>query len=293
MRNPVARITGGKGQVYDECVNDFNIDIESGICSSTLNSKGESDKNRACAYCYASYLFKNNSYRVKEIKESEFAKIASKYPAHLLRIGKSADCGHSRTRNELKQILQYCIKYKMRPIVTTKLLEYDQEVSDLVKQAAGIVHISLGKDEDEPGAVALGATNVWRLAQALKYKRNGCPTQARLVADITQPLSKFHQKAVNLMGNNGVVVTPLHYTNKSHFASMRRDITWDEAKSRGYFSYSHGDLRPNFFHKDWEKLKERCGPVDGKLHCNNCVGKINFNKKTYKAKLKKLGWSLK
>ena len=292
MGELVAKIVGGKGQHYDACVLDFNMDIESGICSVTLDEHGNTDKSKACEYCYAAYLYKNNSYRTKAIKESEFKKIASKYPAHILRLGKNVDCGHRRTRDQLYQVLAYCEQYHMRPVVTSKLLEYDKHVADLVIGASGVVHISLGRDEDESGAVLQGATNRWRLAQAVRYKRSGCPTQVRIVADVTLPMSDFHRKAVELMGGSkGVLLTSLHYTNKEHFSSMRNDITWEQAKETGLFSYSHGDLRPNSFHADWTTTKERCGMVGGKEYCNNCVGRISFNKKEYKTKLKELEWN--
>ncbi len=71
---------------------------------------------------------------------------------------------------------------------------------------------------------------------------------------------------------------------------MRTDITWEQAKSTGLFTYTHGDFRPSLFHQDWSVTKERCGTVGGREYCNNCVGKINFEKKAYKAKLAKLGW---
>lgn len=289
---PVARITPGKGQHYDLCVLDFNMDIESGICSVTLKPNGKTDKSRACDYCYAKYLYKENSYKAKQIKESEFKKIASKYPAHILRLGKMVECGHKSTRSQLYQVLAYCVKYNMRPVVTSKLLEFDSKVADLVIASRGVVHISLGSDKDERGPVAQGATNEWRLKQAVKYKKYGCPTQVRIVADITMPMGAFHKKAVKTMGgSSGVLLTPLHYTNKAHFEKTRQDITWDEAKSSGLFTYSHGDLRPNKIHPDWNITKERCGIIAGKEYCNNCVGRIDFDKKEYKAKLIELGWN--
>ena len=289
--NPVAKIVGGKGQHYDLCVLDFNIDIESGICSVTLDDSGKSHKSKACEYCYASYLYKNNSYKPKEIKESEFKKIADRYPTHILRIGKNVECGHFKTRQQLYQVLELCVKYKMRPVVTSKLLEYDTKVADLVIQSRGVVHISLGDDAFETGAVLQGSTNEWRLEQAILYKNHGCPTQVRIVADVTLPMNVFHKKVFSLMGSKGILLTPLHYTNKKTFQGYRSDITWDEAKERGLFTYSHGDLRPNEIHKDWDATKERCGVVAGKEYCNNCVGKIDFNKKQYKQDLIKLGWS--
>lgn len=291
---PIAKIVPGKGQHYDLCVLDFNMDIESGVCSITLDENGSADRNKACDYCYAAYLYKKdpNAYKVKTIKESEFKKIAEKYPAYILRLGKNYEVGHIREREALLQVLEYCVKYKMRPVVTSKLLEFDQRVADLVITSQGVVHISLGRDEDETGAAAQGATNAWRLEQALLYRKYGCPTQVRIVADITMPMNNFHREVFFKMGgSSGILLTPLHYTNKAHFESMRPDITWDEAKATGLFSYVKGDLRPNKIHPDWNQTKERCGTIAGKEYCNNCVGKIGFNKKEYKQKLIQLQWN--
>ena len=86
-------------------------------------------------------------------------------------------------------------------------------------------------------------------------------------------------------------VTPLHYISKESFESVRQDITWNKAKSTGLFTYTHGDLRPNIINDDWKQTRERCGMVAGKEYCNNCVGRIDFNKVNYKAELIKLGWN--
>jgi hypothetical protein len=294
VADTVAQIVQGKGQHYELCILDFNMDIETGVCSITLNSKGKGNRDRACDYCYAAYLYRKdpNAYKVKAIKENEFKKIAEAYPAHVLRLGKNFECGHKNSREALIQVLEYCVKYNMRPVVTTKILEFDKRVADLVIQSRGIVHISIGRDEDESGAVAQGATNAWRLKQAIKYKKYKCPTQIRIVADITMPMSQFHKKAFEAMGgSHGVLFTPLHYTSKSHFESMRTDITWEQAKETGLFTYVKGDLRPNELHSSWTQAKERCGTVAGQEYCNNCVGKIDFNKTLYKKQLVELGWN--
>ena len=110
-QGPIAKIVGGKGQHYELCVLDFNIDIESGICSVAVKEDGSATIADACSYCYAKYLYKDNSYRPKRINESEFRKIANKYPAHILRLGKNVDCGSTHTREQLYQTLVYCEKY--------------------------------------------------------------------------------------------------------------------------------------------------------------------------------------
>lgn len=175
-------------------------------------------------------------------------------------------------------------------------MEFDPKVSELVKKAKGIVHISLGIDSLESGAVAQGSTNAWRLEQALAYKSDGCPVQVRIVADVTMPPTDFHTEVFQKMGGSKfVLLTPTHYISKAHFEKTRQDITWDDAKSTGLFVYGKGDLRPAKFDAGWKPFKERCGTSypGGKEteHCNNCgLGKFPEDKKTWKAKLSKLGW---
>ena len=102
----------------------------------------------------------------------------------------------------------------------------------------------------------------------------------------------FYKKVYKQIGgSHGILLTPLHYTNKAHFESSRTDITWDEAKETGLYSYVHGDLRPNKIHNDWTQCRERCGLIANKEYCNNCLGKIDFNKKEYKQQLINLEWN--
>ena len=287
----VAKIVTGKGSSYDQCICYFNIDIESGICSVALDENGKADKSKICSYCYAAYKHSADadSYRVKTIKESEFKKIAEKHELKILRIGKFFECGHRRTREQLYQVLEYCIKYDIRPIVTSKVLEFDPKVSQLVKESDGIVHISLGDDRQETGALLQGSTNDWRLAQAILYREDGCPVQTRIIADVTIPMSEFNKHVYAKMGSKGILLTPLRYLNKELFSQSRPDTTWEDAKSDGSFQYDHG-LKPMRAHSDWSVTKERCGYIGNKEFCNNCVRKISFSKAKWYESLVASGW---
>ena len=283
----------GKGANHEQCLIDFNLDFESGVCSIAVDKNGKANKSDACSYCYSAYLFKRDpdAFRIKEINEAEFKKIADKYPAHILRLGKNFETGNKKTRPQLYQVLEYCEKYSMQPILTTKLLEFDPKIVDLIKKANGVVHISLGDDSLEPGAVKQGSTNRWRLAQAIKYKKANCPIQVRMVSDVTLPMSAFYKKVFSYMGSRGILLTPLRYDSKECFQKARTDVTWDEAKEKGIFTFSHGALQPAFQHDDWKPVREKCGAIGSRFYCNNCSFKINFNKKDYKAELIKLKWN--
>jgi len=292
-----AKIVKGKGQFYELCFLDFNIDLESNTCSVTVDKDGKTDMNKACSYCYARYNFKKTiPFKTKRVREVTFKNLKNKVPEFsTLRIGKNTECGSPYTRDALISVLEYCVKYKVRPLVTSKTLEYDENVARLVKESNGVVHISLGRDDMETGAVELGFPNEVRLKNALKYQKYGCTTAVRVVEDVTLEIPKFIKKVKKL--NMPILLTPLHYPDKKSF-NQRRDDTWDEAKSNGLYTYDHGALRPSFVHDSWKDVKERCGLIGGKEFCNNCnLGKVKYSdevgysKKKYNEKLINVGWN--
>lgn len=295
----VAKIVGGKGQHYDICFLDFNIDIESGICSVAVNSKtGAVNKKKTCSYCYSMRLFKiNGPYKVKVIREAIFSKLKKRIPEFsVLRIGKFFECGSLESRDELLQVLKLCVRYTIRPIVTSKILEFDSRVADLVMASNGVIHISLGRDEMETGAVEKGFSNEIRYENAKLYALYGVRCGVRVVEDITIPIPNFI-KRIHDEGFH-ILLTPLYYKDRKTFEQRRKDITWNEAKEFGFFKFEHGALHPVIVHDDWSTVKERCGTINSKMMCNNCSLKtvhfsdeVGSSKKLYRKKLSEYGWN--
>lgn len=296
--NIVAQIVPGKGQFYSTCFLDFNIDIESGICSVAVDSKtGVVDKNKICLYCYATRLFKTRGpYKIKIIREKLFSDLKKKIPEFsVLRIGKNFECGSVEARDELLQVLELCVKYKIRPIITSKILEFDSRVADLTIQSNGVIHISIGRDEMETGAVERGFSNETRYENAKLYSLYGVRCGVRIVEDITLPAPDFIKRIIN--ENFHILLTPLNYKDKETFMQRRKDITWDEAKSLGIFRFEHGALHPVIVHEDYQNTRERCGLINSKMMCNNCSLKtvhfsdeVGTSKKLYRQKLQEYGW---
>lgn len=186
-----------------------------------------------------------------------------------------------------------CVKYEIRPIVVSKILDFDKQVADLIKKSNGTLHISLGIDALEKGAVLQGASFSDRVQVAKEYTDYGVNCSVRVVADIAQPMTD-NVKKVKELGLR-ILLTPLYYLKKDLFT--RTDMTWDEAKTNGTYYWNHG-LHPKKVHPDWDTTKERCGYIDGKCCCNNCgLGKIyysdevRYNKKLYKKRLITIGWN--
>jgi len=204
------------------------------------------------------------------------------------------ECGSIQSREQLYRVIEYSQKYELCPVVTSKTLTWDQRVADGIIASRGIIHISLGNDLLEPGPVYQGHTNRNRLARAIRYKRYGTPVQVRAVVDVTQPMDEFYKKVLQYMGKSGILLTPLYYNSKRVFELARQDISWDEAKSSGLFTYVKGALHPNIIHDDWKPLKHRCGLMpNGSMACNNCVArKLDFKKKEYKQHLINVAWNV-
>ena len=293
-----AQIVPGKGAFYDVCFLDFNIDLESGICSVAVDEKtGKVKKSDACSYCYSLRLFKKNGpYKAKKVREKIFADLKTRIPEFsVLRIGKFFECGSKLVRSELLEVLRLCVKYNIRPFVTSKILDFDVRVADLVIAANGVIHISLGNDYMERGAVKHGYTNERRYDIAKLYATYGVVCGVRVIEDITMPMPEFikqiHKEDFHIL------LTPLYYKDKATFTNRRSDITWDEAKELGIFKFEHGALHSVKVHPDWKTVKERCGTINGKMHCNNCSLKVvhfsdevGSSKKQYHQKLKDYGW---
>jgi hypothetical protein len=257
------------------------------------------NKENCCDYCYAKRLFKNDkfAFKAKKVKEKIFRDLKDHIPEFsTLRIGKNFECGSKNTRVELLQVLELCVRYNVRPILVSKVLDFDTRVADLVIKANGTIHISLGDDNLEKGAVAQGATFEERVEVASKYKEYGVNCCVRVVCDITMPMPERVKKVKDR--EIRILLTPLYYLSKAIFEENRKDLTWDEAISSGTYYWKSG-LHPNLVHDDWKSIKDKCGKIGGKMNCNNCgLGKIRYseeigyNKSKYKQKLVELGWNL-
>lgn len=240
---------------------------------------------------------RNGPYIVKRILEKEFSSLKKRIPEFsTLRIGKNFECGSKHSRPELLQVLQYCIKYEVRPILVSKTLEFDPEVAELVRKGNGTIHISLGNDSMERGAVEQGFTNEQRYTNAKLYRDAGVVCYVRIVEDITLPMPEFI-KRIN-SEQFPILLTPLYYKDNATYERKREGLSWKEAKSSGIYKFENGALHPVIMHDDWKNVRERCGIIRGKMACNNCSLKtvtfsqeVGTSKKLYHQKLIQVEWN--
>ena len=127
------RLVDGKGQHYEFCICKHNIDLSTGCPSGNNNGKFERNSSNRCDYCYGRL---NNyfKFKPKNFNYNLIERDIEKRKAKIIRIGKFADPGFKKVRSQLKNILELCLKKNIRAIAITKLLEFDQEISELFKK---------------------------------------------------------------------------------------------------------------------------------------------------------------
>ncbi len=107
-----------------------------------------------------------------------------------LRIGKNTEPGHPYYRESLLCLMALCAEYETQAIITTKMLEFDGRLLEIVKETDSVIQYSFGSDQLESGAVSQGFTNLWRLEQAIRYQEAGAHTTSIIVCDLAQSIDQ-------------------------------------------------------------------------------------------------------
>ena len=214
-----------------------------------------------CAGCYAAKttrmgkkFFEANI--LKEFDKDEFrksCKAVKKKGIKLVRMSKHCDPGHQVARTIVKEILKIMTEEDLRAVVVTKSLEYDAELSQILKEGKHIVHFSLGmKSENAPPEIERFKT--WKA-----YKDSGVKAKLRIVADVTIPTVRW--KGFN---SDYIIVTPMRYTSKESLSNYRTNI--DNYKFQG------GYYRPQIVDPSWQPFQNWCGEIGNTTYCCNCLG---------------------
>ena len=256
----------GKGQKYVKCLCENNVDLTSFGCVSGINPQtGIWDKSQECKYCYAFYT-RTKSFKFKNSinwNSWKKARIRSK----ILRIGKMSEPGRSEDRPTLLKVLNACQEIGFRPILITKLLTFDIEISSLIRQLNGTIHFSLGEDSLEPGIVDYyGMTTEKRIEEAEKYLDDGCNIQLRLVCDVTSN-RKF---PITAIPDNHWIITPIRFLTKKQAISFPPYKCWENLLESKQYEYKKHALRPTYIHDCFDRFSKFCGTVGKKEHCAKC-----------------------
>jgi len=239
------------------------VDLTSFGCASGLIDDVYDVKNE-CVYCYGGYMRKKKCLMKTEIQESDWNRY--RHISNIVRIGKFSEPGHVVLRNSLLNVLKLNKKYNFRSILITKLLEFDKQIACLLTSTRSSLAYSLGREDLEPGLYKQGSTNEWRIAQALKYQRNGVRVLVRPVIDITglEPFDFIIPPSLD------VLITPIRFFSKDSVKKFfTKRITWDILLNKGIYRLKGGMLVPNKISQDlvWYNI---CGTVGTQHFCYKC-----------------------
>ena len=264
-------IRPGKGQKFPACICEYNIDITAGGCAIALNSKTNIyDKDTTCSYCYAGYLHRRYICP-KIVRETAWTNTINSMRINVIRIGKNSEPGAIAHRAILKEVLELNNKYNCKSILITKLLEYDQEIADLLRVHDSTVHFSLGNPDQEKGALLFYAsTNLTRMKFADQYRQANVNTWARPTEDIALPMPLYISEAVQRFPKVQILITPLRYRKKQLFP-----FDWDTVRAdldpRYYYDVEEKAIAPKAVHPDWKPyISNGCGKIKNKMMCNLC-----------------------
>ena len=164
-------------------------------CPAAITPNWCATPRTGCAYCYDHLLEKYGACEtlffdpVKATQQlrrlRKKLKVDEKTPLTMC-IGVNADPGHTIYRTELYQVLHFCVDNGLVPVIRSKFLVYDVNLSAFLISTNGVLVVSLGNDDLEPGTVAHGRTQAVRIADGLRYLKDGVNVVAGVVMDPAQ-----------------------------------------------------------------------------------------------------------
>lgn len=322
---PERVLTSGKQEFVDSCAFEANIDFGKGCLSGWIPSEGASFDGETftnyfsfpwgeCGYCYASrqhksfpksvYIF-DKERLLEELKggcELEYGtgkKLGR--PVRVLRFGKRTESWTPFTQDAFIGTLEAMTETGTRGVIPTKFLPFSSEVAELLKRTNSTVLYSTGFDELEPGAVAYGATNQFRLEQAKLFSEAGVNTRLYLLAaahlapgEREKTVLEFAEKL-----KIPVQVLPMRFKGKDLVQRVTGE-DWDnlcdvpqtqpllfpelEIPYRGtYRKGPNHDLIVSQMHPEWRQIignnkgKVRmCHHNDSEVYCGGCGVKEGF-----------------
>jgi hypothetical protein len=216
---PKLIVKDGKGTFSDACQLDIGIDLSKGCISNTSDS-GIYDPSKKCAYCYAfqngpCFLdtvydidedsmvgWINGKIREKGIEDKEKIyfrlgqTVDSDVPPAMRRIPGFKD-NYRITLNALVRIAEERRLHNqdIQVAMPTKIVEFDDELADLLKQVNGSILASIGYEPLEKGIIGHGYTVEKRLEGILAFGMAGVNANLCVATDITRSMDEMQPDA--------------------------------------------------------------------------------------------------
>jgi len=239
-----------------------------------------------------------------------------------LRLGKRTDVGAIYNRGQLITTLETCCKTKTKPVLTTKFLEYDPYLVELLKKSKTSLMFSITDfyiperiDEFELGPVLHGCDTLWRIEQAKRYADAGVNTGLFIATDtVYKKSAAFYNRLDDYVSHKlKVQVLDAKITKKKQdVAEVITGRTWDELKGPlktvssgalfgketfrqiGGYSFHGGKLKPDVVDPELERIiganhgeKRMCNSNENNTWCGTCGLYNGFVKDTKEKKIVK------
>jgi len=298
--NPKQILTPGKQAFVPSCILEANIDFSKGCIAGWVPQENASFDGKTftnyflapqmeCEYCYALDKHKQFPLTLYKIDKKqlipellgncklEFGKdTLYKKPVKILRFGKRTEVGSKFTLDKLATILEACIETKTRTVMPNKFLAYNDEIAKLLKRTNSTLLASIGFDELEPGALAHGCTNEWRLEQAIKFKEAGVNSMFYLLMIAHAPITDRDKRVLSLARKYDIntQILPMRFGSKA-LAEKVTGIDWPWLKRirkteslaftqdyHGHYELDSRTIVPLIINQEWlDLLKNSNGKV--------------------------------
>ncbi len=304
----------GKQEFISSCILDTNLDFSGGCISGFVPGNHASfdgkrftgyflDLHAECSYCYAGYQHKSFPKTLVNIDKAHLIEELNNKKKILerdiiLRLGKRTECGSKFTRNPLITTLEACVETNTKVVMPTKFLEFDKDVTKLLRKTDSVVLYSTRDDKFERGSVVHGCNNEWRLEQAVKYKEHGVNAILYLLVDLPNEITDRESNILNFANKHNLLVQLLaiRFPGKK----VAREIvggSWEDltmnpeqlmlesinGKIHGGYKWKSNQLIAQRTHEDYSKLigennncVRLCHHNDITTYCGSCFLKKGF-----------------
>lgn len=263
-----------------------------------------------CEQCYAKAWNQGplTQHEVTEQTKADMQVVVNTKPdpmERIIRLGKSTEVGHPYYRQTLIDFLNLCAVNEARVILPTRMLEFDKEVADLLRETRSALNYSISADFIERGPVSQGYNQYWRMMQALDYHDAGVRTSLTFTGDVTSSFDHNAEQgfpiyavlAAHRQAGIPLRLLPMRLPSKE-VALKVTGRSWDELLQNPMFfslgeeeaireqAYEKGRrnnrIEARVCHQDFQALYDRidgdnigaCEKVNGYEHCDQC-GLVN------------------
>ncbi len=296
-----------------------------------IKYKNQGKINQKCDYCYGRWK-NNGQVYPRKVNEVTFNDFKTKKPK-VVRLGKITEAGHPYYYETLMDFIGLCRRFNPQPkiIFTTKALPFGlegcleteqepiirlatkffpnqivsgEELAERLKEVNTTLLYSIGYDCMEPGAVAQGFTNEWRIKQAERYHKKEVNTSLTIVCDITnsieantkagssikQVIESKERTGINIRilplrinsekvakkvtGKSMDLLTNSSYHNTSSLGLFENEPYSEQQGIAPYQRKGNNELVPVYFHPDFQELIDKgigvCGAIGEYEYCDKC-----------------------